>query len=100
MTSIYTQTIKALIISLVITVGIGLSAFSIVTESKESTNFQAQTSVTSDGKNQVFQPKSQFEKKLHRDLSMLMPWHKQFNPRFLSSVLTDNSKKQGGRHDN
>lgn len=93
MTSIYKPTIKVLLVSLAITAGIGLSVFSTIKESQASSVHITQTSVKSDGKNQPYQPKSQYEKKIHRELSMLMPGNKHFNPRFLNVVLAKNSRK-------
>lgn len=93
MTSIYKPTLKLLLVSLAITVGIGLSVFSTVKESQASANDLTKVSVNSDKKRHAYQPKSQYEKKIHRELSLLMPGNKHFNPRFLNFVLAKNSHK-------
>lgn len=93
MTSIYKEIIKVLLVSLAITAGIGLSVFSTVKESQASSNSLTKASVKSDNKKQPYQPKSQYEKKVHTELSMLMPGNKQFNPRFLNFVLANSSQK-------
>ncbi|GAA6171336.1 MAG: hypothetical protein ACPGTQ_15055 [Colwellia sp.] len=93
MTSVYKPIIKVLLVSLIITACMGLSVFSTVKESQASSNSLAQASMKSDSKRLSNQPKSQYEKKIHRELSMLMPWNKQFNPRFLNFVLANSSQK-------
>ncbi|WP_448213157.1 hypothetical protein [Colwellia sp. MEBiC06753] len=93
MTSIYIPTIKVLLISLAIIAGIGLSVFSTVKESQASSNSLAKASVKSDRKGQTYLLKSQYEKKVHRELNKLMPGNKQFDPRFLNFVLANSSQK-------
>ncbi|GHF01041.1 hypothetical protein [Thalassotalea profundi] len=92
MASIYRPTIKLLLCSLVITAGISLSAFSTVKESQASSN-STNTGEKNESKRKTYPPKSHYEKKIQKDLSMLIPGNKLFNPRFLNFVLANRSHK-------
>ncbi|MBU2870389.1 hypothetical protein [Colwellia sp. E2M01] len=86
MTSTNKSLNKMLLVSLFLSIGIGLSAFSAITLSQANENIKTQQNITA---------KPAVEKNTERELSMLIPGNKQFNLRFLNHLLINNTTSEG-----
>jgi len=93
MTSIYKSTAKVLLVAVAITAGISISVLSTVKESQASIHSIKKASIYNNSQKQADYPTSHYEKRLYRELNMLMPGNKQFNLRFLKFVVTNNLSK-------
>lgn len=96
MTSIYQPLIKFVFISITLISGFAFSAFSTVKQSQshyQSPSHEVNSRVNKQMSNTTaqvnVQPKSNYGKKLQRDINRLIPGNKHFTPRFLHYVLTD-----------
>lgn len=85
MTSNNNPIIKALLVLLMLIIGIGFSAMMTIKQSQA--NEVNKKPPNSAQQQMVYKPKSRLEKKLQRELNMLMPGSKHFNSRFLRHVL-------------
>lgn len=90
MNSMYKPTVKVLLASIAITACVGMSVFATVKEAQANSQPAKTEAKVHTSKKQNYHPKSQYERWLHRDLSMLIPGSRQFNPRFLSALLNHN----------
>lgn len=97
MTSIYKPLIKNFIISIVLIVGIAVSAFTTFEHSYASSSVQSHAISNIDVKlraNKAGLPKSAYEYKLQRDVDRLTPGTKTFSPYFIKKILTSPNKQK------
>lgn len=88
MTSINKSFFKALLIFFLLNLGIGFSAFSSVQPSQLNNNANELTNNKTTGIATKFKAKPYLEQKLERELKMLTPGSKAFNPYFLDRLLS------------